>query len=69
MVRWAGTGTYLIGMLLTAFNVFPLNLAFGALGGALWCIVGFQNRDRALITVELASAGIYLAGLLNWALK
>lgn len=67
MTRWAGTVAYLIGMVLTAANVFPHNLVFGALGGLLWCMVGLDAEDRALVTVEAASAAIYLAGLVSWA--
>jgi ABC-type sulfate transport system permease subunit len=56
----------MIGMLLTALNIFPLNLIFGTIGGTLWCIVGFNYKDKALILVEAASAAIYLFGLLHW---
>ena len=59
----------MIGMLLTALNIFPLNLIFGAIGGILWCIVGFGYKDKALILVEAASAAIYLFGLLHWWIK
>lgn len=69
MIRWTGTLAYLVGMALTAANVYPANLIFGALGGALWCAVGLGQRDRALVTVEAASAGIYLAGLAAWAAR
>ena len=67
--RWLGTGFYLIGMVLTAFNIYPLNLIFGALGGAFWCLVGIKSKDMALIVVEAAAAGIYLFGLIVWSLK
>lgn len=66
-MKWSGTFLYLVGMVLTAANVYPLNLIFGALGGTLWALVGFKQQDKALIVVELASAGIYTAGLLHWA--
>jgi hypothetical protein len=59
----------MIGMLLTALNIFPLNLIFGAIGGILWCIVGFSYKDKALILVEAASAAIYLFGLIMWSIK
>lgn len=67
MMRWAGTVAYLIGMVLTSLNVYPVNLVFGALGGTLWAAVGIAWKDRALILVEVAAAGIYLAGLVHWA--
>jgi hypothetical protein len=69
MLRWSGTAFYMIGMLLTALNIFPLNLIFGAIGGILWCIVGFSYKDKALILVEAASAAIYLFGLIMWSIK
>ena len=69
MLRWSGTLFYMIGMLLTALNIFPLNLIFGAIGGILWCIVGFSYKDKALILVEAASAAIYFFGLLHWWIK
>lgn len=69
MTRWTGTISYLIGMVLTSLNIFPLNLLFGAVGGALWCLVGIQGKDRALVTVEAASFGIYMFGIVNWSMK
>lgn len=69
MLRWSGTIFYMIGMLLTALNIFPINLIFGVIGGILWCIVGWQYKDKALILVEAASACIYLFGLIHWSLK
>lgn len=65
-MRWIGTILYLIGMVLTALNIYPLNLVFGMLGGTAWCLVGINWKDRALIIVEAASAGIYLFGLVRW---
>ena len=56
MMRWGGTAAYMIGMVLTSLNIFPLNLIFGAIGGALWCVVGIRWKDKALIIVEAASA-------------
>lgn len=67
--RWLGTGFYLIGMVLTSINIYPLNLVFGALGGIFWCLVGLRLKDSALIVVEAASAGIYLFGLVIWSTK
>lgn len=67
--RWIGTSFYLLGMMLTALNIYPLNLIFGVLGGSFWCLVGLKSKDTALIVVEAASAGIYLFGLIVWSLK
>jgi hypothetical protein len=67
-MKWTGTALYLCGMILTSLNVYPLNLIFGALGGVMWCIVGLRAEDKPLWIVELASALIYLFGLLKWSL-
>lgn len=69
MIKWLGTITYLIGMVLTAANIFPLNLIFSAIGGTLWCIAGCIAKDKPLVIVELASAMIYLIGLIHWSIK
>ncbi len=70
MLRWSGTAFYMISMILTTFNIFPLNLVFGFIGGFLWCLVGwFSYKDKALVIVEVASAIIYLFGLIVWLFK
>ncbi len=70
MLRWSGTAFYMISMILTTLNIFPLNLVFGFIGGFLWCLVGWLNYDdKALVIVEAASAAIYLFGLIVWLFK
>lgn len=68
MIRWLGTVSYIIGMVLTSMNIYPANLIFGLVGGTAWTAVGIGWKDRALIIVEVASAAIYLAGLIRWAI-
>jgi hypothetical protein len=65
-LRWGGTVLYLIGMALTAANIYPFNLFFGATGGLAWMIVGMIWKDRALVLVEAASAAIYTFGIFYW---
>lgn len=69
VLKWIATTIYLIGMVLTAANIFPLNVIFSAIGGTLWCIAGFIAKDKPLILVEMASAMIYLIGLIHWAVR
>lgn len=70
MLRWSGTAFYMISMILTTINIFPLNLVFGFIGGFLWCLAGwFSYKDKALVIVEAASAIIYLSGIVLWAIK
>ena len=66
IIKWSGTAFYITGMLLTSFNFYPINLVFGGLGGAMWCITGIVWKDRALTIVEAASAIIYFSGLIGY---
>lgn len=68
MVKWAGTILCLIGIALTSFNIYPLNLALGLVGSALWTLAGFLQRDPPLWIVEAVAVGMYLAGLVAWAI-
>lgn len=63
ILRWSGTASYLIGMTLTALNIYPYNLIFGAMGGLLWFTVGRRWKDNALCVAEGASFVIYFGGL------
>lgn len=68
-IKWLGTASYITGMVLTSFNVYPLNLLFGGIGGLAWFITGVYWRDKALSIVEFASAAIYFSGLAVFLIK
>jgi hypothetical protein len=63
MIRWSGTVLCLIGIALTSFNIYPLNLVFGLIGSFLWTVQGYLYRDNALLVVELVAVLMYLVGL------
>jgi len=65
MIRWSGTILCLIGIALTSFNIYPLNLVFGLIGSFLWTVQGYLYRDYALLIVEAVAVIIYLAGVLK----
>lgn len=65
MIRWSGTILCLIGIALTSFNIYPLNLVFGLVGSLLWTIQGYLYRDYALLIVEAVAVVIYFAGVLK----
>jgi hypothetical protein len=64
--KWTGTITYLIGMFLTAFNIYPINIIFSTLGAILWTVAAVVNKDRALILLEVTTIAIYTIGLINF---
>jgi len=64
-MKWTGTILCLIGIALTSFNIFPLNLWFGLIGSLLWTFAGHKDKDYALFTVEAVAVLMYLGGLIK----
>ena len=48
-VKWASTALILSGILLTSINLYPLNIFLHSAGSVRWTIVGYVNKDRALM--------------------
>jgi hypothetical protein len=65
MIKWAGTTLCLIGIALTAYNIYPLNLWLSLIGSSLWMVAGFIQRDTPLILVEGVAVALYLAGIIK----
>jgi ABC-type microcin C transport system permease subunit YejB len=63
LIKWTGTILCLIGIALTSFNVYPLNILFGLIGSGLWTYAGVLQRDIPLILVEAVAVALYFAGL------
>ena len=66
MIKWAGTILCLCGILLTSFNIYPLNIVLSIIGSTLWTAAGIIQRDMPLFLVEAVAVLFYLAGLLNY---
>jgi drug/metabolite transporter (DMT)-like permease len=62
IAKWIGTTLCLIGIFLTSFNIFPLNIYFGLLGSAVWALVGIYQEDIPLFVVEFVAVLFYVAG-------
>jgi hypothetical protein len=56
----------LCGILLTSFNIYPLNIVLSIIGSTLWTIAGFIQRDIPLFLVEAVAVAFYLAGMINY---
>ena len=63
-IKWTGTILCLIGIALTSFNIYPLNIYLGFIGSALWAYAGYKQKDYALFLVEFAAVAMYLMGAL-----
>ena len=66
LIKWTGTVLCLIGIALTSFNIYPLNLFFGLVGSALWTLAGFLQQDAPLVLVEAVAVFIYIIGVITW---
>jgi len=65
-IKWGGTILCLIGIALTSFNVYPLNILFGLVGSGLWTYAGILQRDLPLILVEVVAVILYFAGIVTY---
>ena len=48
-LKWASTAFILSGILLTNLNMYPLNIFIHSTGSLGWTLVGYVNKDRALM--------------------
>jgi hypothetical protein len=68
-IKWAGTILCLVGIALTSFNVYPLNVFLSLIGSALWTWAGYIQDDLPLILVEAVAVSLYLIGAITWIMK
>lgn len=64
-LEWISTGILLIGVWLTAINVYPLNVVFSILGNLGWLTVAVIWRKISLITVQLVIVSLYIIGFFS----
>lgn len=62
IVEWSATFVLLIGVALTSFNMYPLNVYVCLAANLLWLWLGFIWKKWSLIVVELVVVAMYLAG-------
>lgn len=65
-MKWIGTSLCLIGIALTSFNIYPLNILFGLVGSGLWATAGYVQDDSPLLLVEAVATILYLLGVLAY---
>jgi hypothetical protein len=62
-LKWTGTTLCLLGILLTALNIYPANILIGFIGSSLWATAGYAQDDMPLFTVEIVAVAFYFAGI------
>ena len=68
-VKWISTIILLLGIILTANNVYPHNLYVNAVALFGWIIVSIMWNDRALIVINVVGFTIYLNGIISYLVK
>jgi hypothetical protein len=63
ILKWSGTLLCLLGILLTALNIYPANIVIGFIGSGLWAAAGYAQDDMALFIVEIVAVAFYFAGI------
>ena len=66
MIKWLSTIGIIASMLLTAFNIYPLNLYVAIPATLGWIVVSFMWNETSLIAMNLVALAIYCLCILNY---
>ena len=64
--EWTSTAILIVGVVLTSFNIFPLNVYFSLVGNAGWAFVSIAWRKWSLLVIQSVVSIIYFIGLINF---
>ncbi len=62
-IEWLATAVLIIGVALTSWNVYPLNVYASTAGNALWLAIALHWKKRSLIVIQVFILGIYIMGM------
>ena len=63
IIEWGSTTILIVGVALTAWNIYPLNVWLSLAGNFGWFVVGLIWRKYSLLTIQIIVSIIYLMGL------
>ena len=66
MIKWLSTLGVISSMLLTAYNVYPLNLYVAIPATIGWVYVSIIWEETSLIALNLIALAIYSLGIINY---
>jgi hypothetical protein len=69
VIKWAGTILCLLGIGLTSFNIYPLNIFLSLVGSGLWTYAGYLQKDKPLFLVEFVAVLMYVSGVISYMIK
>ncbi len=64
-LEWTSTALVIVGAVLTAYNIYPLNLMVQFVGNVGWFAVGYMWRKWSLMTIQAIISVIYVTGLIS----
>jgi len=65
LLEWGSTFVLIVGVTLTAFNVFPLNVYLSLAGNFGWFVLSVYWKKWSLVTVQVIVSAIYVVGLVK----
>jgi len=65
LIKWIGSLFIITSMILTASNIFPINLYLAIPGTLAWMYVSFVWKDKSLICMNTVALTIYMLGIMN----
>ena len=66
LLKWLSTLGIICSMLLTAYNIYPLNLYVAIPATLGWIVVSFVWKETSPIAMNIVALGIYLLGIFNY---
>ena len=63
--EWTSTALLIAGVVLTSFNIYPLNLYVLLIGNLAWLIMAVLWKKSSLFIVQLVITLIYVVGIAN----
>lgn len=62
-IEVVATITLIVGVALTSYNMYPMNIYVSLAGNLLWLIMGILWRKWSLITIQIFISIIYMMGI------
>jgi hypothetical protein len=66
IVKWISSLIIIVSMILTASNIYPLNIFLAVPATIGWIYVSFKWGDKAMISMNFVALTIYLLGIINF---
>jgi hypothetical protein len=60
LVEWIATILIIVGVYLTSWDYYPINLFISVAGNLGWLYIGIRWRKASLIVIQAVISGIYL---------